>query len=147
MATWTAPRHGLVLHQPQRRRHRHRARTSAPSPLAPGSLAPPDYFGQRFYEAGGELSNRYINWTYPAKYYVGYTSRDVELTLGDFYAQFGRGLVLSVRKLDELSSDITIRGARATSHLDVDDAKLKLTLLGGEMNPSDWMRQADAISA
>ncbi|MCA9629742.1 MAG: hypothetical protein KC766_18835 [Myxococcales bacterium] len=106
-----------------------------PRPLAPGSLAPPDYFRQRFYEAGGELSNRYVNWTYPAKYYVGYTSRDVELTLGDFYAQFGRGLVLSVRKLDELSSDITIRGARATSHLDVDDAKLKLTLLGGEMNP------------
>ncbi len=106
-----------------------------PRPLAPGSSAPPDYFRQRFYEAGSDLSSRYINWTYPAKYYIGYTSRDVELTLGDFYAQFGRGLVLSVRKLDELSSDVTVRGARATSRLDLGDARLKLTVLAGAMNP------------
>ncbi|MBX3181100.1 MAG: hypothetical protein KIT72_15545 [Polyangiaceae bacterium] len=112
-----------------------RLERSRPRPLDPAASSPADYFRQRFYESGGELSNRYINWTYPAKYYVGYSTRDVELTLGDFYAQFGRGLVLSVRKLDELSSDVTLRGARATSYLDAGDARLKLTLLGGELNP------------
>lgn len=106
-----------------------------PRPLEAGAQAPADYFRQRFYEAGSELSNRYINWTYPAKYYVGYSGRNLELTVGDFYAQFGRGLVLSVRKMDELSSDTTIRGARATTHLKLDDARVRLTLLGGSMNP------------
>src|SRR5690606_14206818 len=106
-----------------------------PRPLSPGSSAPADYFRQRFYEAGSDLSNRYINWTYPAKDCVGYASRAVALTLGDFYARFGRGVVLSVRKLDELSGDGTVRGARATSRFDLGDARRKLTVLAGEMNP------------
>ena len=94
-----------------------------------------NFFVLKTLEAGEELSNRYINWVYPAKYYVGYTTPDVELTAGDFYAQLGRGLVLSVRKLDELSSDTTVRGARFTGRVKAGDVRLRLTGLGGVMNP------------
>lgn len=43
---------------------------------------------------------------------LSYLGRDVEATLGDFYANFGRGLVLSVRKLDELGVDTTLLGGK-----------------------------------
>ena len=87
------------------------------------------------FEAGTELSNRYINWLYPAKYYVAYGSRSVELTLGDSYAEFGRGFVLSVRKQDELASDTTIRGLRATTRLTSGELKLRLSAVAGSLNP------------
>ena len=99
---------------------------------APGAA---DYFRLRLDEAGNELSNRYINWIYPAKYYLGYTTRNVEATAGDFYAQLGRGFVLSVRKLDELASDTTVRGVRVTAKTEVEGVRLRLTALSGVMNP------------
>jgi len=92
-------------------------------------------FRQFHAAAGAELSNRYINWVYPAKYYVGYTTRDVEVTAGDFYAALGRGFVLSVRKMDELASDVTVRGARVTGRVNAGPLKLRLSALGGSMNP------------
>lgn len=93
------------------------------------------FFVQKETEASRELSTRYVSWLYPAKYYVGYTSRDIEATVGDFYSQLGRGLVLSVRKLDELSSDTTIRGARVTGRLKVGSFRVRITGLGGVLNP------------
>jgi len=102
---------------------------------AGGSLSDAQLFRQKFDESGRELSNRYINWIYPAKYYVGYATRDVEITAGDFYAQLGRGFVLSVRKMDELASDVTVRGARVTGRLNAGSVRLRGTLLGGAMNP------------
>ena len=102
---------------------------------AGGGLSDATLFRQKFNESGGELSNRYINWLYPAKYYVGYSTRDIEVTGGDFYASLGRGFVLSVRKLDELSSDTTVRGARVTGRINAGPLKTRLTVLGGEMNP------------
>lgn len=104
-------------------------------PLPPTATDDPTYFRQNLQAGGEDLSNRYLHWTYPAKYYLGYSNRDVELTLGDFYAQLGRGFVLSVRKLDELASDTTIRGARATTRVRAGDLRLRLTALGGELNP------------
>ena len=101
----------------------------------PGGLPRPVFFRQKLQESGAELSNRYINWVYPAKYYVGYTTRDIELQLGDSYAQLGRGFVLSVRKSDELASDTTVRGARATGRIRAGDTRLRLTALAGSMNP------------
>ncbi len=101
----------------------------------PGGIPRPTFFRQKFQEAGAELSNRYINWLYPAKYYVGYTTRDVELQLGDSYAQLGRGLVLSVRKSDELASDSTVRGARVTGRVRAGKTRLRMTALAGAMNP------------
>jgi hypothetical protein len=44
---------------------------------------------------------------------VGYNSRHLEVVLGDSYVTFGRGLVLSLRKLDELGIDTTLRGVNA----------------------------------
>lgn len=103
-----------------------------PDPV-PGDAAL--FFVQKTTEASNELVTRYTSWTYPAKYYLGYSTPDVEATVGDFYAQLGRGLVLSVRKLDELSSDTTVRGARMTYKARVDDVRLRMTALGGAMNP------------
>ncbi|MBX3126772.1 MAG: hypothetical protein KF718_08635 [Polyangiaceae bacterium] len=100
-----------------------------------GGLPPPLYFRQQVQSAGEELSNRYINWVYPAKYYVGYNTRVVETVVGDFYAQLGRGFVLSVRKMDEIASDTTVRGARVTGRIDAGSVRLRLTGLGGVMNP------------
>jgi hypothetical protein len=102
---------------------------------ARGGGPDPSYFRNKVFEAGGELSNRYINWLYPAKYYASYTSRRLELTVGDSYAELGRGFVLSVRKQDELASDNTVRGLRATARLHSGELKLKLTGLGGSLNP------------
>lgn len=93
------------------------------------------FFVQKTTEASRELATRYTSTIYPSKYYIGYSGRDLEATIGDFYAQLGRGLVLSVRKLDELSSDTTVRGARMTGRARIDSFRFRLTALGGEMNP------------
>lgn len=95
---------------------------------------PPSYFRGKLREAGLELSTRFIDWVYPAKYYVTYSGPSLEATVGDTSAQLGRGIVLSVRKRDELGSDTTIRGARV-SYSAKDAGGLKLTALGGELNP------------
>jgi hypothetical protein len=95
----------------------------------------PEFFRSKVNEAGVELSNRYINWLYPAKYTLGYTTPDVELTFGDYYAQLGRGFVLSVRKQDELANDTTVRGARVTGRASSGDVRIRVTGLWGTMNP------------
>ncbi len=48
----------------------------------------------------------------PERLWLGYTGRRFEVTLGDSYVSFGRGLTLSLRKTDELGLDNTQRGAR-----------------------------------
>lgn len=82
-----------------------------------------------------ELNNRYRSTAYPAKLWLGYTQPGVEATVGDFYAQLGRGLVLSVRKVDELATDTTIRGGKLVLDKDFGGARLGATLLAGQMNP------------
>src|SRR5450432_1647070 len=104
-------------------------------PTTLGGAAAPVYFRQKVDEAGVELSNRYINWLYPAKYYASYTSPSLEVNLGDGYVQFGRGLVLSLRKLDELASDTTLRGARLTGRVRSGDIALRATAVAGTLNP------------
>lgn len=95
----------------------------------------PEPQGENAFNAGLELSNRYINWIYPSKYTLLYTGRDFEIALGDSTAQLGRGLVLSLRKLDELASDTTLRGLRATGRVRLGAARVKLTALAGSINP------------
>lgn len=106
-----------------------------PDPNAPYTPEDARYFVQEATKASEDLSTRYTNWLYPAKYYLGYTERNIEATIGDFYGQFGRGFVLSVRKLDELASDTTIRGARVTGRIRSGDFRLRMTALGGAFNP------------
>lgn len=92
------------------------------------------YFHDKLSAAGLELSNRFINWVYPAKYYLTYSRPGLEATLGDAGAQLGRGIVLSVRKRDELGSDTSIRGARV-SVTTRGPITLHATALAGELNP------------
>ena len=67
-----------------------------------------------FLDAGSEAEaeDRYT----VEKAAVGWTGRSLELTAGDAYVSFGRGLGLSLRKLDELGIDTTLRGAKLLLH-------------------------------
>ncbi len=94
-----------------------------------------DFFVNKFFEAGTDRNTRFTDWTYPSKYTLTYATADAEATVGDFYAQFGRGIVLSVRKQDELSSDTTIRGVRLSGQTRWDKLRLQATALGGTLNP------------
>ena len=84
---------------------------------------------------GRELHSRFGSVIYPAKLWLGYAQPGMEATLGDFYAQLGRGLVLSVRKIDELGVDTTVRGGKLVVDKQLGDYKLNATLLGGQLNP------------
>ncbi len=55
---------------------------------------------------------RFRNSVYPAKLWLTYSGRGLEITVGDAYVQFGRGLTLSMRKIDELGIDTTVRGIK-----------------------------------
>jgi hypothetical protein len=75
---------------------------------------------------------RYQNSIYPAKLWATYKRGGIEITLGDAYVQFARGLVLSMRKLDDLGVDNTVRGFKAA----IARGPLSFTLVGGLANPS-----------
>jgi hypothetical protein len=62
--------------------------------------------------AAVDETSRFRDMIYPAKLWATYASPSLEVTLGDAYAQFGRGLLLSLRKIDELGIDTTVRGGR-----------------------------------
>jgi hypothetical protein len=104
-------------------------------PASSAALPAPTYFRQKVQQTGLELSNRYINWVYPAKVTASYTERAWDVSVGDVYAELGHGLVLSVRKRDELASDDTVRGGRASGKLDLGDLRVRVTALGGSLNP------------
>jgi len=101
----------------------------------PTEEARQQFFRQKATEAGIELSNRFINWAYPAKYSLRLGGPSLELTLGDSYAQLGRGFVLSLRKQDELASDNTVRGIRLGARTKLGGASVRVTLIGGSLNP------------
>jgi hypothetical protein len=102
----------------------------------PGTIADPvldaNKYTNRFYN---ELNTRFLNSVYPAKLWVGYNQPGIDVTVGDFYAQLGRGLVLSVRKIDELAIDTTIRGGKLVLDRSFGKFRLGGTLLAGQMNP------------
>ena len=77
-------------------------------------------------------TTRYRDRLYPAKVWATYKAPGVELTLGDSYAQFGRGLVLSMRKVDELGIDTTVLGAKVAVTKD----PFSVTAIAGIANPS-----------
>jgi hypothetical protein len=76
--------------------------------------------------------SRYKNSIYPAKLWATYSASGVEVTAGDSYAQFGRGLTLSMRKVDELGIDTTIRGGKVQITKD----PFSFTAVAGFANPS-----------
>ncbi len=89
--------------------------------------------GDTFYPSA-QLDNesRFKDSIYPAKLWVTYASPGVEVTAGDSYVQFGRGLTLSMRKIDELGIDTTLRGGKVQISRD----PYALTLVAGFANPS-----------
>lgn len=74
----------------------------------------------------------------PERLTARYRQGDVELTVGDYYRQLGRGLLLSIRKVDEVGLDLSLRGVDArwapTGHT--------LGLFAAVLNPANL----DAVS-
>ena len=77
-------------------------------------------------------TSRYRNAIYPAKLWATYAAPGLEITAGDSYVQFGRGLVLSMRKIDELGVDTTLRGGKIEWQGD----PFAATFVAGVANPS-----------
>lgn len=92
-----------------------------------------------------ELNTRYLPGIYPAKLSLVYQQPGLEVTAGDFYAQLGRGLVLSVRKLDELAVDTTIRGGKVQLSKTFGSFRVGGTLLGGQVNPQRVDEQSGRV--
>jgi hypothetical protein len=77
------------------------------------------------------LRQRYCQkYFYLEKIGIEYAGRNVEATLGDFYVSFGRGIVLSLRKLDELGIDTTLLGGKFIYH----EGNVAATLVLGATN-------------
>ncbi len=66
-----------------------------------------------------------------AGYRLDIGQSDVGLKIGDFYRQLGRGILLSLRKEDEIGVDIALRGGE----LAVLGESLDVTLFAGRTNP------------
>ncbi len=75
---------------------------------------------------------RFHDAVYPAKLWVTYSSHGLEITVGDSYVQFGRGLTLSMRKIDELGIDTTLRGVKVRMQRD----PFAVTAVAGFANPA-----------
>ncbi|HLK35308.1 MAG TPA: hypothetical protein VKU41_01065, partial [Polyangiaceae bacterium] len=76
--------------------------------------------------------SRFQNTIYPAKFWATYAAPGLEVTAGDAYVQFGRGLTLSMRKIDELGIDTTVRGAKVSWQND----PFAATFVAGFGNPT-----------
>ena len=59
-----------------------------------------------------QLHDRYETKVTPEKVFVRWSQRDVEVLAGDTYVSFGRGLALSMRKVDEFGTDSSFSKAR-----------------------------------
>lgn len=77
-------------------------------------------------------STRFRNSIYPAKIWFGIKDNGVEVTAGDSYVQFGRGLTLALRKVDELGIDTTLFGGKISVNRD----PFAVTLVAGVANPA-----------
>lgn len=82
-----------------------------------------------------ELHSRYSSVVYPAKLWLNYSEPGLDATAGDFYAQLGRGLVFSVRKIDEIGVDTTVRGLKVSADHSVGDFRVAGMAFGGQLNP------------
>jgi hypothetical protein len=63
------------------------------------------------------MTNRFINNLILEKVSASYLTPNLEVTLGDFYINYGRGIVLTLRKVDQLGVDTTLRGLSVTGRL------------------------------
>ncbi len=70
-------------------------------------------------------------------------ARDWRLRAGDFPAQFGRGIALSLRKIDELGVDNALRGARIDGRL---ADRVDVTALAGLVNVANVNERFNLIA-
>ncbi|MCC6748270.1 MAG: hypothetical protein IT371_11465 [Deltaproteobacteria bacterium] len=89
----------------------------------PGGANDPSWCARR--------DRRYVNSFVPERVFLIVARPDFDLTLGDFYVSFGKGLALNVVKIDDLGQDTTIRGGKFVLH----QWDLGLTFVAGEFNP------------
>lgn len=83
-----------------------------------------------------DLHSRYTTLIYPSKLWLGAKHKRFEATIGDFYLQLGRGLVFSVRKIDEVGIDTTVRGVKLNWGHNFDGGfRFELGAFGGQLNP------------
>ena len=76
------------------------------------------------------LYQRYVSRVDLEKASLSWTSRHLDVTLGDIYATYGRGLVLALRKVDALTIDTSARGLSLTGKV----GDLTVNALGGFSN-------------
>jgi hypothetical protein len=100
--------------------------------LSEYATSPMDARGAMRRQLNLDNESRYKNSIYPAKLWATYSAPGLEVTAGDSYVQFGRGLTLSMRKVDELGIDTTIRGGKVQITRD----PFSFTAVAGFANPS-----------
>jgi len=98
--------------------------------LPPGALDPTNPNVQQNRSYARALANRYVNNLQIEKINIGYQSENLDATLGDFYISYGRGLILSILKIDALGVDTTVRGGNVTARL----GGFSLNVAGGITN-------------
>ncbi len=103
-----------------------------PNATVPSSAVPPITCASELNKIARDDLSRYQNSIYPAKLWGSYKQKGIEVIVGDAYVQFARGLVLSMRKLDDLGFDNTVRGFKGS----VIRGPFAVTLIGGLANPS-----------
>ncbi len=86
--------------------------------------------GAAFYEPP---TDRYENDLRLERVKIGLDVGDLKITAGDFFRQLGRGIVLSIRKEDEIGLDRTIRGGDVQYSSDIQQANL----FAGRINPAN----------
>ncbi len=91
-----------------------------------------------FFSVAKDADPPYLDRYAAEKATVAYRNKNLSISLGDFYASFGRGMALRVRKTDQLNEDTTLLGAKLRTTLGPFD----LTALGGLSNPTN----TDAVS-
>ena len=75
---------------------------------------------------------------YLEKIAISYSDRSFDATLGDFYVSLGRGLVLSIRKLDELGTDTTVTGGKFAFRVKDKNVELSGVALAGFTNVQNF---------
>jgi len=63
-------------------------------------------------DGGGDPGRGGMKALWPERLYLSINRPSFDITLGDFYVSFGRGIALNVVKLDEIGQDTTIRGGK-----------------------------------
>lgn len=81
------------------------------------------------HSSGADYADEYVL----EKLSWGWEGRSVNVAVGDSYVTFGRGLALSLRRVDELGVDTSLRGAKA----ELSSRYLRVQLAGGWTNAAN----------